>query len=131
MRSWTTGANWAWKATSRAACRGWITTNTCATTWPRWSAPRAGEVVAMNTLGVNLHLMMVSFYRPTAERPAILIEAGAFPTDRYAVESQVRFHGFDPATALIELESDEPNGLHLDWPPSNARWPSTVRASRW
>lgn len=69
------------------------------------------EVVAMNTLGVNLHLMMVSFYRPTAERPAILIEAGAFPTDRYAVESQVRFHGFDPATALIELEADEPNGL--------------------
>jgi kynureninase len=70
-----------------------------------------GEVVAMNTLGVNLHLMMVSFYRPTTERPAILIEAGAFPTDRYAVESQVRFHGFDPATALIELQADEPNGV--------------------
>lgn len=69
------------------------------------------EVVAMNTLGVNLHLMMVSFYRPTAERPAILIEAGAFPTDRYAVESQVRFHGFDPGSALIELEADEPNGI--------------------
>jgi kynureninase len=64
----------------------------------------------MNTLGVNLHLMMVSFYRPTAERPAILIEAGAFPTDRYAVESQIRFHGFDPASALIELQPDEPNG---------------------
>jgi kynureninase len=72
---------------------------------------RPQEVVAMNTLGVNLHLMMVSFYRPTAERPAILIEAGAFPTDRYAVESQIRFHGFDPASALIELEADEPNGL--------------------
>ncbi|MEO7051468.1 MAG: kynureninase [Rhodanobacter sp.] len=69
------------------------------------------EVVAMNTLGVNLHLMMVSFYRPTAERPAILIEAGAFPTDRYAVESQVRFHGLDPATALIELQADEPHGV--------------------
>ncbi|KZC36588.1 MULTISPECIES: kynureninase [Rhodanobacter] len=68
------------------------------------------EVVTMNTLGVNLHLMMVSFYRPRAERPAILIEAGAFPTDRYAVESQIRFHGFDPASALIELQSDEPNG---------------------
>jgi kynureninase len=68
------------------------------------------EVVAMNTLGVNLHLMMVSFYRPTSERYAILLEAGSFPTDRYALESQVRFHGFDPATALIELESDEPNG---------------------
>jgi len=68
------------------------------------------EVVAMNTLGVNLHLMMVSFYRPTPERYAILVEAGSFPTDRYAVESQIRFHGFDPATALIELESDEANG---------------------
>ena len=72
---------------------------------------KPSEVVAMNTLGVNLHLLMVSFYRPTQERPAILIEAGAFPTDRYAVESQVRFHGFDPATALIELEADEPNGI--------------------
>ncbi len=71
---------------------------------------RPAEVVAMNTLGVNLHLMMVSFYRPTPARPAILMEAGAFPTDRYALESQIRFHGFDPATALIELEADEPNG---------------------
>jgi kynureninase len=68
------------------------------------------EVVAMNSLSVNLHLMMVSFYRPTPERHAILIEAGAFPSDRYAVESQVRFHGFDPARSLIELEADEPGG---------------------
>jgi kynureninase len=68
------------------------------------------EVVAMNTLGVNLHLMMVSFYRPTHERHAILVEAGAFPTDRYAVESQIRFHGFDPATTLIEIAGDEANG---------------------
>ncbi|HEY0334327.1 MAG TPA: kynureninase [Stenotrophomonas sp.] len=68
------------------------------------------EVVAMNTLSVNLHLMMVSFYRPTAQRPAILIEAGAFPTDRHAVESQIRFHGFDPATDLIEVQPDAANG---------------------
>ena len=68
------------------------------------------EVVAMNSLSVNLHLMMVSFYRPTAARHAILIEAGAFPSDRYAVESQIRFHGFDPAHSLIELEADEPDG---------------------
>ncbi|MDG2524744.1 kynureninase [Stenotrophomonas sp. HITSZ_GD] len=68
------------------------------------------EVVAMNTLSVNLHLMMVSFYRPTRERPAILIEAGAFPTDRHAVESQIRFHGFDPATDLIEVEADAEDG---------------------
>ncbi len=69
-----------------------------------------GEVVAMNSLTANLHLMMVSFYRPTKERPAILIEKSAFPSDRYAVESQVRLHGFDPADALIELAPDEPNG---------------------
>ncbi len=68
------------------------------------------EVVAMNTLTVNLHLMMVSFYRPTRERPAILIEAGAFPSDRHAVASQIAFHGFDPDTDLIELEADEPGG---------------------
>lgn len=68
------------------------------------------EVVAMNTLTVNLHLMMVSFYRPTRERPAILIEAGAFPSDRHAVASQIGFHGFDPATDLIELEADEADG---------------------
>lgn len=69
-----------------------------------------GEVVAMNTLSVNLHLMMVSFYRPTTERPAILMEAGAFPTDRHAVEAQIRFHGFNPATDLIEVQPDEANG---------------------
>lgn len=68
------------------------------------------EVVAMNTLTVNLHLMMVSFYRPTAQRPVILMEAGAFPSDRHAMASQVAFHGFDPATDLIELEPDEPAG---------------------
>jgi kynureninase len=68
------------------------------------------EVVAMNSLTTNLHLMMVSFYRPTSERSAILIEKSAFPSDRYAVESQIRFHGFDPQTALIELEPDQPNG---------------------
>lgn len=68
------------------------------------------EVVAMNSLTANLHLMLVSFYRPTPARPAILMEAGAFPSDRYALESQVRFHGFDPATDLIEVEPDGPGG---------------------
>ena len=61
------------------------------------------EVVAMNSLTVNLHLMMVSFYRPTRSRHKIVIERGAFPSDQYAVQSQIRFHGFDPATSLIEL----------------------------
>jgi len=61
------------------------------------------EVVVMNSLTVNLHLMMVSFYRPTKQRHKIVIERGAFPSDQYAVQSQIRFHGFDPATSLIEL----------------------------
>ncbi len=63
------------------------------------------EVVVMNTLTVNLHLMMVSFYRPTQQRHKIVIESSAFPSDQYAVKSQIAFHGFDPATSLIELPS--------------------------
>ena len=61
------------------------------------------EVVVMNSLTVNLHLMMVSFYRPTKGRHKIVVERGAFPSDQYAVQSQIRFHGLDPATSLIEL----------------------------
>ncbi len=61
------------------------------------------EVVVMNSLTVNLHLMMVSFYRPTKKRSKIVVERGAFPSDQYAVKSQIGFHGFDPATSLIEL----------------------------
>lgn len=72
---------------------------------------RPVEVVAMNSLTVNLHLLMVSFYRPNAERAAIVIEQGAFPSDRYAVESQIRFHGFDPAECLIEIAADPDTGL--------------------
>lgn len=64
---------------------------------------RQDEVVCMNGLTANLHLMMVSFYRPTSERFRILIERPAFPSDRYAVLSQLRFHGLDPASALIEV----------------------------
>lgn len=69
------------------------------------------EVVAMNSLTTNLHLLLVSFYRPTVDRPKLLIERPAFPSDRYAAESQVRFHGFDPATTLLEIgpRPDEDN----------------------
>jgi kynureninase len=65
------------------------------------------EVVAMNQLTVNLHMLMVSFYRPTPERFKIIAEAGAFPSDQYLLESQLRFHGFDPGVALIELKPRE------------------------
>lgn len=61
------------------------------------------EVVAMNSLTTNLHLLMVSFYQPTTKRFKIITEAGAFPSDQYALESQVRFHGFNPEEAIIEV----------------------------
>ncbi len=65
---------------------------------------RNTEVVNMNSLTTNLHLMMISFYRPTPTRYKILIEGGAFPSDQYAVKSQIQFHGYDPRSALIELK---------------------------
>jgi kynureninase len=62
------------------------------------------EVVVMNSLTVNLHLMMVSFYRPTPTRHKIVIETNAFPSDQYAIKSQIEFHGLHPETSLIELQ---------------------------
>lgn len=65
------------------------------------------EVVAMNALTVNLHMLLASFYRPQGARRRILIEAGAFPSDRHAVVAQIRWHGLDPADCLIELAPRE------------------------
>jgi kynureninase len=70
------------------------------------------EVVAMNTLTVNLHLMMSTFYRPTKKRHRILIESTAFPSDRYAVASQIRLRGFDPGKALLEWRPRTDEVLH-------------------
>lgn len=75
--------------------------------FPALLAPIVGaqeqELVVMNQLTVNLHLLMVSFYRPTRQRFKIICEAKAFPSDQYALESQLRFHGLDPEQALIEV----------------------------
>jgi kynureninase len=65
------------------------------------------EVVAMNALTVNIHLLFVSFYRPTAERYKIICEAKAFPSDQYAIESQVKMHGLNPADSIVEVAPRE------------------------
>lgn len=65
------------------------------------------EVVVMNTLTTNLHLLMVSFYQPTTTKYKILIESDAFPSDRYAVQSQLAFHGYDPKQGLVEWKPRE------------------------
>ncbi len=64
---------------------------------------KPSEVVAVNTLSVNLHMAMISFYRPAGQRRRIVMERNAFPSDRYAVESQIRLHGLDPQDCLVEL----------------------------
>jgi kynureninase len=68
---------------------------------------RENEVVVMNSLTVNLHLLMVSFYRPTKERYKIICEAKAFPSDQYALETQVKHHGFNSEDAIIEVKPRE------------------------
>ncbi|HET6629703.1 MAG TPA: kynureninase [Woeseiaceae bacterium] len=74
---------------------------------------RENEVVAMNSLTVNLHLMMTTFYRPAGRRRKILIESTAFPSDRFAAVSQIRLRGFDPADALVEWQP-RPGTAELD-----------------
>lgn len=65
---------------------------------------RESEVAVMETLTANLHVLMSSFYKPTAQRHKIIIESKAFPSDHYAVESQLQIHGFDPEDAMICIE---------------------------
>ena len=64
---------------------------------------KSDEITVMNSLTVNLHLLLVSFYNPNSKRYKILMEGGAFPSDQYAVESQVHYHGFEPENAIIEI----------------------------
>ncbi|MBO0342836.1 MAG: kynureninase [Bacteroidota bacterium] len=65
------------------------------------------EISVMNTLTVNLHLLMVSFYRPTKKRFKIICEEKAFPSDQYMLQSQVRFHGLDPKDTIVEVKKRE------------------------
>ena len=67
------------------------------------------EIVVMNQLTVNLHLLMISFYRPTKERYKIICEAKAFPSDQYAFQSQVKLHGYHPDEAIIEVHPKKGN----------------------
>jgi kynureninase len=98
----------------RAAHDGWLDYHV------RFAPPLAelvgaqrDEVVAMNTLTVNLHLMLATFFRPTPQRHKVLIERDAFSSDRYAVESQLKWHGLDPREALLEI-GPRPGGFELD-----------------
>jgi kynureninase len=76
---------------------------------------RPGEVVMMNSLTVNLHLMMATFYRPTHQRHKILMDEPTFPSDLYAVQSQLRHHGFDPAEALVTVRPrDGEDTIHIE-----------------
>tara|TARA_B100000427_G_C15518108_1_gene599116 strand:- start:3711 stop:4985 length:1275 start_codon:yes stop_codon:yes gene_type:complete len=74
---------------------------------------KPSEVVAMNTLTVNLHLLLISFYNPKGSRRKIICESKGFPSDRYALISQIKFHGGNPETDLIEIEPREGEELIL------------------
>jgi kynureninase len=82
----------------------WLTFHdTCIPALSKWVGSAPNEVTVMNALTVNLHLMMLSFYRPTGKRYKIMMEAGAFPSDQYAIETQVKHYGYQPEDAIIEI----------------------------
>jgi len=96
--------------------RPWLTYHELLT---HYSAKLVGaldrEVVVMNSLTVNLHLLMTSFYRPNGKRKKILIENNAFPSDRYAVQSQLKIHGNHPKEGLIILNPDQGDTITTEW----------------
>ena len=93
------------------SARPWIKYHRLATEgFAELTGSKPSEVIAMNTLTVNLHLLMASFYHPSNERHKILIEAKAFPSDRYAARSQIRLHGFDPDDGIVEWQSPHDDG---------------------
>ena len=73
---------------------------------------REDEITVMNALTVNLHLLLLTFYRPSTHRFKILTEAGGFPSDQYAIETQVRWHGYDPGEAIVEV-APRPGEFHI------------------
>ncbi|KAI0140525.1 kynureninase [Xylariaceae sp. FL1272] len=72
------------------------------------------EVIAMNTLSVNLHLLMASFYRPSEKRHKIILEWKPFPSDYYAIESHISWHGLDPRRSMVEIHPDQPHYISTE-----------------
>ena len=97
------------------AKRPWLNYHRQATAgFAELTGAEAQEVVAMNTLTVNLHVMMASFYRPAERRYKIVVESAAFPSDYFAVTSQLEMHGYDPREALIEWAPRDDERLYTD-----------------
>jgi len=97
------------------AARPWLHYHRFATSgFSMLTGGKENEVVAMNTLTTNLHLMMATFYRPDSRRNKIIIESTAFPSDYFAVMSQIRLHGFDPDDCLIEWVPRDDDLLHTE-----------------